>query len=296
MVLAIIILSILLLLLISYIVCLRKQIQSVNRQLKKRLNDKSRQRVTIELFDGGFNELAETINNCLKAEETLRLDFIREEKEFKEMIANISHDLRTPLTAIKGYQQLLESESLTKEQQKRLKIAQKYADQLGNLIEHFFEYSYLLNAEVKVNFKRINLTNLVVECLMEFVQEFENNHMKVDFQQEAPVFISADEEMTVRIIQNLIRNCLMHSIGDVKVSIISGEDVTLSFINPHSNGQDIDESRIFERFYTGDKTRKNRTGLGLSIVKILVEQMGGSVHAKIDENEIYINVCFLRRD
>ncbi len=84
-------------------------------------------------------------------EELLRLDSIREEKRFKELIANISHDLRTPLTAIKGYQQLIEKDELNDNQREKMQIAQKHAHELEKLIEHFFEYSYLVTTELKLN-------------------------------------------------------------------------------------------------------------------------------------------------
>lgn len=88
---------------------------------------------------------------AVKAEETLRLNGIREERRFKEWITNISHDLRTPFTAIKGYQQLMEKGTLLDEQRQKLKVAQKSTNKLGDLIDHFFEYSCLINASPEVN-------------------------------------------------------------------------------------------------------------------------------------------------
>lgn len=97
------------------------------------------------MINKGLNDLTANINKCLKSEDTLRLKGFRADKKFKELIANILHDLRTPLTAIKGYQQLMEKGELTEEQRKKLEIVQKHTEELGQLIEHFFEYSYLLN-------------------------------------------------------------------------------------------------------------------------------------------------------
>ena len=146
--------------------------RSINRQLGRRIKDHIRQPISLELINGELNQLTDNINKCFKAEEIIRLEGIREEKQFKELIANISHDLRTPLTAIKGYQQLLENSGLTEEQQKKLQIAQKHADELGTLIEHFFEYSYLLNAEPKLNIEKLNITNIVTECIVASITTF----------------------------------------------------------------------------------------------------------------------------
>lgn len=176
------------------------------------------------------------------------------------------------------------------DQQKKLNIAQKYAEELGRLIEHFFEFSYLVNAELKLNLNSVNLTNLVTECLANFVSSFEERGIMVHFKQSPPVFALADQEMIVRIIQNLIRNCLDHSAGDVVVVLYSFENAVISFKNPVKDVAEIDVKRMFDRFYTGDRARRKTTGLGLSIVKLLAEQMGGVATASFQKNELDIQV------
>ena len=131
--------------------------------------------------------------NVLRRKENLRLESIREEKSFKEMIANISHDFRTPLIAIKGYQQLMEKEILTDNQRQKLKIAQKHADELGNLIEHFFEYAYLLNEEPEPKLESINLVNLTAECIAESITILDEKNLSVKFNETKPVFVMADK-------------------------------------------------------------------------------------------------------
>lgn len=284
------VLSVTVLLLIAYIIIFESQLRSINRQLTKRLSEHTRQPVSLELINGELNSLAVSINKCLKAEEVLRLDSIREEKRFKELIANISHDLRTPLTAIKGYLQLMEKGELSDGQKRRLSIAQKHADELGGLIEHFFEYSYLVNAAPKLNIERINLTNLVADCLAESVGSFEQKSLTVDFEETAPVIALADREMTTRIIQNLIRNCVQHSAGEITVRLKATQNAILLFSNPVKNASEIDTKQLFDRFYTADKARGKSTGLGLSIVKLLAEQMGGSVGALLHDGTIEISV------
>ncbi|MDF2858152.1 MAG: histidine kinase [Neobacillus sp.] len=284
------ILSILIIIFVSYIVFLQLQLRNINQQLTKRLTEHTRQPISLELINKELNTLAININKCLKAEEILRLEGIREEKRFKEMIANISHDLRTPLTAIKGYQQLMKKDMLSGDQLQKLEIAQKHTDELGGLIEHFFEYSYLVNADLKYNLERINLTNLVTECLAESISSFEENNLEVHFEETASVFVLVDREMATRIIQNLIRNCIAHSSGDITVRIMAKEYAIISFANPLNKENEIDAKRLFDRFYTADKARGKTTGLGLSIVKMLAEQMGGNASALIQNDEIDIRV------
>ncbi len=274
-----------------YTILFQMQIRSINRQLSKRLKENSRQPVSLVLISNELNTLAININKCLKAEETLRLESIREEKRFKEMIANISHDLRTPLTAIKGYQQLVIKGNLAPGQHEKLLVAQKHTDELGSLIEHFFEYSYLLNTDSKPNLERINLVSLTAECLVDSVATLEEKNLNVQFKGDKSVFTAVDKELATRIIQNLIRNCSIHSSGDVKVQVFErSNSAVISFSNPVNNAAEIDVNRIFERFYTGDKSRSKTTGLGLSIVKLLAEQMNGSAGAELQGNLLDIHV------
>ena len=144
---AITILSILIIILALYIIFIKHEIRSINEKLCTRLSEDTREPIKIMLISKDLNVLASSINKSFKAEENLRLKVLRDEKNFKEMIANISHDLRTPLTAIKGYQQLINKGPLTEDQKVKLKIAKKHADELEILIGNFFEYSYLLNSE-----------------------------------------------------------------------------------------------------------------------------------------------------
>lgn len=273
-----------------YITLLQFQLRSINRQLSRRSKGHIRQPISLELINNELNQLTDNINKCFKAEETLRLEGVREEKQFKELIANISHDLRTPLTAIKGYQQLLENSGLTDDQQKKLQIARKHADELGTLIEHFFEYSYLLNAEPQLNIEKLNITNIVTECIVASIATFEKRGLMVKYEEASPVYVLADQEMIIRIVQNLIRNCIVHSASDVKIDIIVTQKVALTFKNLVEKPEEINVQCLFDRFYTRDQARSKTTGLGLSIVKLLAEKMGGAVSASLQENEIEIKV------
>lgn len=290
LVIAVCILSVLVILFSSYIIFLQLQLHDINKLLAKRLAEHTRQPINLALFNKELNTLAANINKCLKDEENLRIEALREEKHFKEMISNISHDLRTPLTAIKGYQQLMEKGALTTEQRYKLQIAEKHADELGMLIEHFFEYAYLLNAEPELKLEKINLTNLVTECIAGAIPVFEENNLEVRVIEASPVFAKASKEAVIRIVQNLIRNCMQHSGSNVEVQVLAEKNAIISFKNLVKNDCEIDIKHIFDRFYTADKARRKTTGLGLSIVRLLAEQMGGSTSASLKEGVLDIRV------
>ncbi len=214
-----------------------------------------------------------------------------EEKKFKELIANISHDLRTPLTAVKGYQQLLEQENLTKEQQINLQVSRKHTEQLGELIDQFFTYSYFLHTRPEMEKERCNLTSLVSECLLSFITALEEKSITVHFDDSKPVFVSADKKMVTRILQNLIRNGMQHGTGDIEAALYEQENyVIISFRNRITYPDELDESKIFDRFYSADKVRNHSSGLGLSIVRLLAEEMDGSASAVKYEDCLEIRV------
>lgn len=287
----VIVLTVIIILLILYIYLLKRQFKNINRQLDKRLNKHTRQPVSVEFISRQLNQLVININNCLKAEENLRLTCIREEKKFKELIANISHDLRTPLTAIKGYLQMLDNGELSGEQQMKLDVALKYTRELEQLISHFFEYSCLISAEDELKLERINLTNLITECLAEAIPSLEEQHLILDFKEPKAIFVSGDKESLLRIIQNLIRNCRQHARERVEVQLLEeNEQAVMSFCNYVEKDSDLDPGRMFDRFYTGDKARGSQSGLGLAIVKILAEQMGGGAAAALEEGKLEIRV------
>ena len=292
MLVAVVMLCILVFILIAYIAFIQKQLRSINRQLDKRLSENTRQPLTIDLFSKTINQLAININRCLKLEEKQRLEGIREQKQFKELISNISHDLRTPLTAIKGYQQLLEKETLSDAQLEKLHTAQKYTDELGDLIEHFFEYSYLITARVEPSLEKINLTNLTIECVLSYIGIFEEKNISVNIEQTPPIYVLGDKNMLTRVIENLLNNCAKHSLGDLDIKIESKNKAKVTFTNSINPDININVDKLFHRFYTGDSTRNKSTGLGLSIVEFLVEQMNGDVGAYLDASSDKIAIFF----
>ncbi|WP_199924990.1 ATP-binding protein [Paenibacillus sp. IHBB 10380] len=147
-----------------------------------------------------------------------------------------------------------------------------------------------MHAEPEPNLERINLTNLVTECLAESIADFEEKNLAVHIEETVPVFACADKEMVIRIIQNLIRNCVAHSDGDIEVQIWTTQNAVISFRNHVKNASELDVNWIFERFYTANKAKSRTTGLGLSIVRFLAEQLGGSTSASIEDGFLKIKV------
>lgn len=292
MIIAVVLLSLGLIITLLFVLYSQLQLRHINRQLAKRLSEHTNQPISLQLMNAELNHLVANMNKCLKAEEMLRLESFQEEKRFKELISNISHDLRTPLTAIRGYQQLLEKGPLTEEQKQKLSLAQKHAKELERLIDQFFEYSYLTSAEPELHLEKINLTNLAIECIAMFVTQIEERQLSVSIEETGAVFVYADQEMCKRIVQNLVRNSIQHASGSihVKLSVQQGY-ASLTFVNAVTNAANLEPDRLFDRFYTGSHhTSRKSTGLGLSIVRLLAEQMGGRASAVIKQSMLAVTV------
>lgn len=293
----VILLCLIIVFLIIYIGFILNQLNSINKQLRKRLSENTRQPLNVVLFNKTIIKLTSNINHCLKLEEKRRLDSINEQKQFKELISNISHDLRTPLTSVKGYQQLLQKSDLDKEQLHNLQIAQKSTDDLGNLIEHFFEYSYLITSNIKPNLEKINISNLIVECVLSYIGVLEEKNININMEESPPIYVLGDKDMLIRIVDNLLNNCSKHSLGDIDIKIDydkipDSKNAKIIFTNPISQNSDINIEKLFHRFYTTDSTRNKSTGLGLSIVEFLVKQLNGDVGACLDKNAKLLSIYF----
>lgn len=273
--------------LLFYILSVQRQLRSINVQLSQRLHEQYAQPISVELLNSELNQLVTTINRILIETQKSKSHIKREEKYYKEMVANISHDLRTPLTAIKGYQQMLLKESLTQEQLTKLEVAQKHVGRLEQLLATFFEYSYLLSNGDEPKKERINLTNIVFETIAGAFTQFEQRAIAVNLPAYETLVIHTDEEMVVRILQNLVRNAIMHAQGDVTIKMWVDKDyASISFKNPINEDVQLNPAQLFDRFYTSDHASRKNTGLGLSIVRLLAVKLGGSATATIEDGVI----------
>lgn len=252
--------------------------------------------------DDDLMALTTALNQIFKQDEEFRRIQSMNENEYKELITNISHDLRTPLTVLKGYLQLLNQCEIDDTGKKYLSVCFRHTDELERRIRQFFEYSCLMNQDQEPHLKIINITNIIVDTMTDFIPVFEEKGLTMRLDQDTIYKGLADEELLIRVMQNLLKNCLQYSIGDVVVSITKDTDaqinapqghspkgrIRICVQNPIAGNSELDSSKIFQRFYVGRSERNQSTGLGLSIVKLLVEKMQGEVFAIRDEKRLSI--------
>lgn len=275
------------------IVCLllALRLYSLDRNLKKgaaQLKDRREEKSAVPLHlaapHRASEELLSQVNGLLRDEERERSDFRRREQALRQQIANVSHDLRTPLTSILGYLQLLERDDITEaERREYLSIVEGRARVLQGLITSFYDLSRLEAGEYPILRERVDLREVISELLAAFYDELEARfEVSVDLPEALPQ-VWGDRAAMTRVYTNLIRNALEHGTDTLSISAaVTPEGVKTTFSNGGADLSEKDLPHVFDRFFTSDQTRSGRnTGLGLAIVKALTEQMGARAEASL---------------
>ena len=260
---------------------LKKQLRDITVQLEERTDGKSEKKITVALVDRDLSKLAAAVNHNLDFQRKLRIDIRRSDLQLKDSIANLSHDLRTPLTSILGYLQLSRNPGCPEEKrEKYLKIAEDKAFSLESMINNLYELSVLDVRETSLKTEEMDLNLLLGNVLANQYESFQKLGVSFDVRRpDHPVRISGDPVACTRIIQNLLNNASRYAGGNVGIILEeSGSHALLSVRNAAPNLREEDIGHLFERFYTADKSRNNSgSGLGLPIVKTLLEKMNGKV-------------------
>ncbi|WP_236939287.1 sensor histidine kinase [Evansella clarkii] len=221
----------------------------------------------------------------------------RKERELKEEITNISHDLRTPLTSIKGFSELLTDPSLSKEEkQEYVAIIQKKIDNLTMMVDAFYELSQLESSDKPFHMEKLFLNQIVVDAMLIFYDDFEKRQLTVEIDEGSLPPIMADEKATNRIVANLIQNALRYAKSKVAITFSEEEEyVRLRVANDVDEFDRTELHRIFDRTFRLDTSRTGgELGLGLHIVQQLINKQDGKVEADVHENEFRIDVSFTK--
>ena len=241
-----------------------------NRIVKFPVPDK-----TMEAFLCAVNENLEEIRK-------LRIAYAKKEENLKEEIENISHDLRTPLTAILGYLKMMDTSSMSREEQESLKIVRKKSEELQKLIGQFYELSRVSDGNFQMKLEETDAGRILRECCLSHYGLLEK--LKVElFIPEMPVKIRGNQEALTRVFVNLLQNSVRYGQTELTVFAENKEnEAVFIFENDIEEGTELsDPSRLFDRFYMQEASRtKGGTGLGLTVSKYLVEYMNGKIWAE----------------
>lgn len=278
--------------LLIYIFYMKREMTSIARQLNDYNDFKTEKKIDVNLINKEVEALAESINRHIEIENELRLKEIKSKEDLKEMIANISHDLRTPLTSIVGYIQMIKIKSnIDDKNMEYLHRVENKAKDLEIMLDDFFALSVAQSSEYSLCLEYVNINDIVCDTLVEFYEKLEKRNIEPKINLEKVDDIVADKNNIVRVIENLMSNVLKYSGNEVAIDLTQKDDkVTLSIMNSLEDNKIIDTKKIFDKFYkSSDKSRTTKsTGLGLAIVKTLMEKMNGIITAEQIDNKLYI--------
>ena len=282
--------------LLAVLFCLyRRQVQKTCRQLSFLKEHTTNLRLTSDLPFGELNQLTDRINELIDDSRKIRLEARLQENRLKETITNLSHDIRTPLTSMDGYfQLLLESDSPT-ERNRYLSIIQSRIKSLGDMLEELFTFDRLQDADYQLPTERIDFARCIFDTVFSFYEEFRKKGIEpaADFC-DGHLFVTGNEEALRRAVQNLIRNALVHGHENFILKLYE-EDGQAVFrcANQVEHPEEIDITRVFGRFYKADSARTHTSaGLGLSIARELTERTGGQIRAQLSGNLFEVEIRY----
>lgn len=282
------VLALAVLLLAGKVFLLRKSAREIETALADRLTTDTNTLIDISSRDGAMRSLAASVNAQLRQLRRERQRFQQGDQELKDAVTNISHDLRTPLTAICGYLDLLEQEEKTSTVARYLGMIENRTEAMRQLTEELFRYSVLLSAPDD-SCETLALNRVLEESIASFYGALHGRGITPVLSiPEAPVQRTLNRSALLRIFGNILSNALKYSDGDLAVTMDGG---VIVFSNAAASLSPVQAGRLFDRFYTVE-TARDATGLGLSIAKLLTERMGGRISADYADGRLSVTVQF----
>lgn len=277
--------------LLAYLLILRRSIREVAEELEEKLRTDTNTLISISTGDSSIQALASKINRQLQALRKERLKLQTGNDELTTAVTNISHDLRTPLTAICGYLDLLEQESQSEKSERYLAVIRERTDAMRSLTEELFRYSVVTSTADELSLEAVCMNGILEQSLAWAYGALSACGITPEVQMPAGKIIrQLDAAALRRIFDNILSNAIKYSDGDLKVSLLP--DGAVTFSNSAPSLSRVQTERLFDRFYTVEAAR-NSTGLGLSIAKLLTEKMSGTITAEYENGHLQICIAFL---
>lgn len=268
---------------------MKKSAREIKEKIAERMSADTNTLIDISSSDRDMRSLAESLNVQLRQLCREKLRYQQGDTELKEAVTNISHDLRTPLTAISGYLDLLKKEKTSDTVRKYITQIVNRTDAMKQLTEELFRYSIVASVR-EMNMEPICLNSILEESIASYYGAIMQHGIIPNVEiSESPVERTLDKSALMRIFGNIISNALKYSDGDLSVKLT--ENGVITFSNTAKNLNAVTVGRLFDRFYTVE-TAKNSTGLGLSIAKLFTEQMGGTIKAEYVNKSLVITIYF----
>ncbi len=272
----------------------KREFRRINKEIINNLDEYINLKTTS--IDKDVENLIQSINLIFDSKQKIVAEKKENEEKLRASITNMSHDLRTPLTSIIGYLQMIKSEKQSEADKKEyIEIVERRTKALQQLINSFYDLSRIEGNEYKFNYKKVNLSNVLCENIAVFYNDFINNNIEpiIEVEENIKEIISDDVAIS-RIFSNLIGNMIKHGGNFVKITLKQEDNLIVTeFINNVTEVTEENLDKLFDRFYTVDNSRSDKnTGLGLYITKILVERLGYFIDAKMEEENLIIRIVW----
>ncbi len=272
------------------LILIRKEINNITCSLAKILNTDTNKLLTCITSDKLLKNLVRVLNKRLKELRKLEIEYKQGNQSLKSAITNISHDLRTPLTAIRGYVELMEDENPNQQQQDYLRIIDAKVQDLGELTEQLFDFSKNLDLQQEIRVMPVCLNDVLIESIVSFYSLFKKCQMtpQLDLCEEKVVRL-LNENILKRIFENIISNAVKYGQSDLKVRMTA--DGVIEFSNDTDELDFTRLGKLFDRYYTVQNAKRS-SGVGLSIARQLVDLSGGTIDASYQASVLKIMIRF----
>ena len=265
---------------------MKKSAREIALSFTEKLHTDTNTQIDISSRDKDMRKLAAVINEQLYILRKAHLQYERGNMELKNAITNISHDLRTPLTAIRGYLDMMKRMEKSEKAERYLSIIAERAQLMEQLTEELFRYSIIISNDAPLQTEDIFINQVLAESISSFYPAFTEKGITPRISiTEQKVVRRVNKADLLRIFSNLLNNAVKYSDGNPEISLNEGGIII--FANYAHELSSVQTNQLFDRFYTVE-TARNSTGLGLSIVRTLVEKMGGNITAEYDEKKLSI--------
>lgn len=273
----------------------QRQVKDICRQLAFLMKHDSNMLIHREFGLGGIGMLSDRLNDLLELHRKEKQYYQEKETLIADTYTNLSHDIRTPLTSLDGYFQLMEACENVEEQRRYLNIIHERIHSLNEMLEELFMFTKLKNESYRLELTSCCINRILKETVFSYYDDWVRREIQPDIQiTEEQLYIDGNKQGLSRIIQNVIKNGLDH--GKKKIRIVLKREqnqAVLRISNQVIASEQIDIEHVFDRFYKADAARsKTSTGLGLSIAREFVRRMNGEIGAKIEENEFIVEMSF----
>lgn len=272
------------------LISLRCGIRHILSELDELLCEDTNNLISVSTGDRSLKRIAAELNRHLAQLKKLQRQYTNGDRELKDAVTNISHDLRTPLTAICGYLELLRREEKSDTVNRYIERIGERTEAMKRLTEELFRYSVIISTAENITPTDTDIRAVLEDSIAGFYAALTERGIEpVITLPENAVIRRSDRSALSRIYGNILNNALKYSDGDLYITMFP--DGTTEFSNTSENLGGVDVGKLFDRFFSVEAA-KNSTGLGLAISKALVEQMGGSISARMDGTLLTVKISW----